>query len=209
MGLLYDARSMASRDPAARNILEVMILYPGFHAVVFHRIAHFFYCRRLFFLARLISQLSRFLTGIEIHPGARIGKGLFIDHGMGIVIGETAEIGDDCTIYHNVTLGGTGHDTGKRHPTLGNNVLVATGAKVLGPITIGDNARIGANAVVLKNVEENATVVGVPGKMVRIGGKPVTKPSVALDQINMPDPIAAELERLSKRIETLEAGFRR
>ena len=116
---------------------------------------------------------------------------------------------DDCTIYHNVTLGGTGHDTGKRHPTLGNNVLVATGAKVLGPITIGDNARIGANAVVLKNVEENATVVGVPGKMVRIGGKPVTKPSVALDQINMPDPIAAELERLSKRIETLEAGFRR
>ena len=209
MGLLYDARSMASRDPAARNILEVMILYPGFHAVVFHRIAHFFYCRRLFFLARLISQLSRFLTGIEIHPGARIGKGLFIDHGMGIVIGETAEIGDDCTIYHNVTLGGTGHDTGKRHPTLGNNVLVATGAMVLGPITIGDNARIGANAVVLKNVEENATVVGVPGKMVRIGGKPVTKPSVALDQINMPDPIAAELERLSKRIETLEAGFRR
>ena len=209
MGLLYDARSMASRDPAARNILEVMILYPGFHAVVFHRIAHFFYCRRLFFLARLISQLSRFLTGIEIHPGARIGKGLFIDHGMGIVIGETAEIGDDCTIYHNVTLEGTGHDTGKRHPTLGNNVLVATGAKVLGPITIGDNARIGANAVVLKNVEENATVVGVPGKMVRIGGKPVTKPSVALDQINMPDPIAAELERLSKRIETLEAGFRR
>ena len=140
MGLLYDARSMARRDPAARSILEVMILYPGFHAVFFHRIAHFLYRIHCFFLARLVSQFSRFITGIEIHPGAKIGKGLFIDHGMGIVIGETAEIGDDCTIYHNVTLGGTGHDTGKRHPTLGNNVLVATGAKVLGPITIGRQA---------------------------------------------------------------------
>lgn len=205
MGLLYDARSMARRDPAARSILEVMILYPGFHAVFFHRIAHFLYRIHCFFLARLVSQFSRFITGIEIHPGAKIGKGLFIDHGMGIVIGETAEIGDDCTIYHNVTLGGTGHDTGKRHPTLGNNVLVATGAKVLGTITIGDNARVGANAVVLKNVEENATVVGVPGKMVRINGKPVTKSSEALDQVNMPDPIAGELEKLNRRLSELEA----
>ncbi|MEA4893563.1 MAG: serine O-acetyltransferase EpsC [Peptococcaceae bacterium] len=207
MGLLYDARSMASRDPAARNILEVIILYPGFHAVFFHRIAHFFYRIHWFFLARFVSQLSRFITGIEIHPGAKVGRGLFIDHGMGIVIGETAEIGDDCTIYHNVTLGGTGHDTGKRHPTLGNNVLVAAGAKVLGPIYIGDNARIGANAVVLKNVEENATVVGVPGRMVRINGKPVAKSSVALDQVNMPDPNAAELEKLNKRLTELEQKF--
>lgn len=193
------------RDPAARSRLEVYFLYSGFRAVRSHRKANWFYRHDMKFIARWISQRCRHKTGIEIHPGATIGKGLFIDHGMGIVIGETAEIGDDCTIYHNVTLGGTGHDTGKRHPTLGNNVLVATGAKVLGPITIGDNARVGANAVVLKNVEENATVVGVPGKMVRINGKPVTKSSEALDQVNMPDPIAGELEKLNRRLSELEA----
>lgn len=204
MGLIYDARSIAYRDPAARNMFEVILLYPGFHALIYHRIAHFFYHVQLFFLARLISQFSRFMTGIEIHPGATIGKGLFIDHGMGIVIGETSEVGDDCTIYHNVTLGGTGHDTGKRHPTLGNNVLVSTGAKILGPIYIGDNARIGANSVVLKNVEPNATVVGVPGNVVRLNGRPVDKSSVALDQINMPDPIANELQLIEKRLEALE-----
>lgn len=204
MGLIYDARSIAYRDPAARNMFEVILLYPGFHALLYHRIAHFFYHAQLFFLARLISQFSRFMTGIEIHPGATIGKGLFIDHGMGIVIGETSEVGDDCTIYHNVTLGGTGHDTGKRHPTLGNNVLVSTGAKILGPIYIGDNARIGANSVVLKNVEPNATVVGVPGNVVRLNGRPVDKSSVALDQINMPDPIANELQLIEKRLEALE-----
>ncbi len=209
MGFIYDARSIAFRDPAARNIVEVMILYPGFHALVFHRIAHFLYEVRLFFLARFISQFSRFMTGIEIHPGAVIGKGLFIDHGMGIVIGETAEVGDDCTIYHNVTLGGTGHDTGKRHPTLGNNVLVSTGAKILGPIYIGDNARIGANSVVLKNVDPNATVVGVPGTVVRLNGKPVDKSSEALDQINMPDPVANELQLLEKRLEALELLHRK
>lgn len=204
MGILYDARSIAYRDPAARNVLEVIILYPGFHALFFHRIAHFFYSHQWFFIARFISQTNRFLTSIEIHPGAKIGKGLFIDHGMGIVIGETAEIGDDCTIYHNVTLGGTGHDTGKRHPTLGNNVLVSTGAKVLGPILIGDNVRIGANSVVLKSVEPNATVVGVPGKITRLNGIPVTQPSVALDQINMPDPISNEIQTLADRLKVLE-----
>lgn len=209
MGLIYDARSIAFRDPAARNIFEVIILYPGFHALVFHRAAHFLYRIRWFFLARFISQFSRFMTGIEIHPGATIGKGLFIDHGMGIVIGETAEVGDDCTIYHNVTLGGTGHDTGKRHPTLGSNVLVSTGAKILGPIYIGDNARIGANSVVLKNVEPNATVVGVPGTVVRLNGRPVTKSSEALDQINMPDPVANELQLIEKRLEALELLHRK
>jgi serine O-acetyltransferase len=209
MGLIYDARSIAFRDPAARNIFEVIILYPGFHALVYHRAAHFFYKIRWFFLARFISQFSRFMTGIEIHPGATIGKGLFIDHGMGIVIGETAEVGDDCTIYHNVTLGGTGHDTGKRHPTLGSNVLVSTGAKILGPIYIGDNARIGANSVVLKNVEPNATVVGVPGTVVRLNGRPVAKSSEALDQINMPDPVASELQLIEKRLEALELLHRK
>jgi len=199
MGLIYDARSIAYRDPAARNMFEVILLYPGFHALIYHRIAHFFYNAHLFFVARLISQLSRFMTGIEIHPGATIGRGLFIDHGMGIVIGETSEVGDDCTIYHNVTLGGTGHDIGKRHPTLGNNVLVSAGAKILGPINIGDNARIGANSVVLKHVEPNATVVGVPGNVVRLNGRPVDKSSEALDQINMPDPIANELQLIEKK----------
>lgn len=209
MGLLYDARSIAYRDPAARNLLEVIILYPGFHAIALHRLANFLHRHSLLFLARFVSQLNRFLTGVEIHPAAKIGKGLFIDHGMGIVIGETAEIGDDCTIYHNVTLGGTGHDKGKRHPTLGNNVLVSTGAKVLGPINIGDNVRIGANAVVLKDVEPNATVVGVPGKVTRLNGKPVAQPSVALDQINMPDPIANEMQNLQKRLQALEVELKK
>ena len=160
--LYLDAKNIMQKDPAARNVLEVIILYPGFHILVFHRIAHFLYKHKLFFLARLISQLGRFFTGIEIHPGAKIGKRLFIDHGMGIVIGETAEVGDDCTIYHGSTLGGTGKDKNKRHPTIGNNVMVGAGSKVLGPINIGDNVKIGAGAVVLHNVENNTTVVGTP-----------------------------------------------
>ena len=162
--LYEDAKNIKEKDPAARNVLEVIILYSGFHAIFFHRIAHMFYNKKLYFIARLISQFSRFLTGIEIHPGAQIGKRLFIDHGMGIVIGETAQIGNDCTIYHQVTLGGTGKDKNKRHPTLGNNVLVGAGAKVLGPIFIDDNSKIGAGAVVLKNVTKNETVVGIPAK---------------------------------------------
>ena len=162
--LYLDAKNIMQKDPAARNILEVIILYQGFHALVFHRIAHFFYTHSFFFLARFISQFARFITGIEIHPGAKIGKRLFIDHGNGIVIGETAEIGDDCTIYHQVTLGGTGKDKNKRHPSIGNNVLIGTGAKILGPIRIGNNVKIGAGTVVLKDVKNNKTVVGVPAK---------------------------------------------
>lgn len=160
--LYEDAKNIKRKDPACRNVFEAIILYPGFHAIVFHKISHFLYSNRLFFLARLISQISRHITGIEIHPGAQIGKHLFIDHGMGIVIGETTTIGDNCTIFHNSTLGGTGKDNNKRHPDLGNNVMVGSGAKILGPIKIGNNVKIGANSVVLKNVPDNATVVGIP-----------------------------------------------
>lgn len=197
-GLLTDARSIRDRDPAARSTAEVFFLYPGFHALFFHRQAHWLYEHKRFFLARLLSQIARHLTGIEIHPGAKIGRGLFIDHGMGIVIGETAEIGDNCTIYHGVTLGGTGKDTGKRHPTIGNNVLISTGAKVLGPFTVGDNSRIGANAVVLQEVPANSTVVGIKARVVKIAGQRI--PSFDLDQINVPDPLSQELCRLERRV---------
>ena len=157
--LYEDAKNIKYKDPAAKRLIEVILLYPGFHILVFYRLSHFLYKHRMFFGARIISQLGRFLTGIEIHPGAKIGRRLFIDHGMGIVIGETATIGDDCTIYHDVTLGGTGKDKYKRHPDIGNNVMVGSGARVLGPIKIGDNVKIGANAIVLKNIESNSTVV--------------------------------------------------
>lgn len=200
--LLDDARSIAERDPAARSTIEVMLLYPGFHALLLHRFAHWFYIRRLFFIARLISQLSRFITGIEIHPGAKIGRRLFIDHGMGVVIGETAEIGDNCTIYHNVTLGGTGKEKGKRHPTIGNNVLIGAGAKILGPFKVGDNAKIGANAFVSREVEANTTVVGIPARAVKKGSERIA--SEELDHINIPDPVAQEICRLLMRIERLE-----
>ena len=164
--LKYDIQAVKQNDPAARNSFEIIMLYPSIHALIFHRMAHFLYKRHLFFLARLISQISRFITGIEIHPGAKIGKGLFIDHGMGVVIGETAEIGDNVTIFHGVTLGGTGKDKGKRHPTVGNNVVIGAGAKILGPIKIGDGAKIGANAVVLKEVPSKATAVGIPARII-------------------------------------------
>ncbi|ELC8441185.1 serine O-acetyltransferase [Clostridium perfringens] len=160
--LRYDIESVMKNDPAARSKIEVLLLYQSIHVLIFYRIANRLYRFKLFFLARLISQLGRFFTGIEIHPGAKIGKGLFIDHGMGVVIGETAEIGDNVTIYHGVTLGGTGKEKGKRHPTVGNNVIIGCGAKVLGPINIGDEAKIGANAVVLKDVPQGKTVVGIP-----------------------------------------------
>ena len=164
--LYYDAKNIKLKDPAATNVISVILLYQGFHAILNHRIAHFFYKKRLFFIARLLSQISRFLTGIEIHPGATIGKRLFMDHGMGIVIGETAIIGDNCTIYHGVTLGGTGKERKKRHPTLKNNVVVGCGSKILGNITLGNNVKVGANAVVLKDVPDNKVVVGVPAKIV-------------------------------------------
>lgn len=170
--LRSDIRCILDRDPAARNAFEVMLFYPGFHAVRWHRTAHFLHRHKLKLLARAISQISRFFTGIEIHPGAKIGKRLFIDHGMGVVIGETAEIGNDVTIYQGATLGGTGKDTGKRHPTIGNNVMISSGAKILGPFTVGDYAKIGAGAVVLREVPPYATVVGVPGRVIKIAACP-------------------------------------
>lgn len=163
--LYYDAMNIKEKDPAAKNIVYVILLYQGFHILIYHRIAHFFYKIKLKFIARMISQIGRFFTGIEIHPGAQIGKRLFIDHGMGVVIGETSIVGNDCTMYQGVTLGGTGKDKGKRHPTIGNNVLVGSGAKILGPINVGNNVKVGANSVLLKDVPNNNTVVGIPGKV--------------------------------------------
>ena len=203
MGLLDDARNIQRKDPAARSVLEVILLYPGFHILVYHRIAHWLYQHKRFFLARWVSQHGRRRTGIEIHPGATIGKCLFIDHGMGIVFGETTEIGDNCTIYHGVTLGGTGKDTGKRHPTLGNNVLIGAGTKVLGPVYIGDNSRIGAGSVVLRNLPANCTAVGVPAEVVRINNKAVN-PADDLDQQDLPDLAAQRLTDLDRRLGVLE-----
>ena len=193
-----------ARDPAARSSLEILLLYQGVHAIIYHRFAHFLYRHRLRFFARMVSQWSRHFTGIEIHPGATIGRRLVIDHGMGTVIGETAEIGDDCLLYQGVTLGGTGKDQGKRHPTLGNNVLVGSGAKVLGPFTVGDNARIAANAVVLQAVPPDATAVGIPARIVRRAGEKVNYVK-EVDQIHVTDPVAAELAALRERLEKLEA----
>ena len=195
------------RDPAARSRLEVYFLYSGFKAVRAYRRANWFFRHNMKFIARMISQHARHKTGIEIHPGATIGKGLFIDHGMGVVIGETAEIGDNCTIYQGVTLGGTGKDHGKRHPTLGNNVLVGSGAKVLGPFKVADNARIAAGAVVLTEVPENATAVGVPAKIVRLNGEKVGCSSTNLDQIHYKDPVAEQLSDIEKRINELKDAF--
>ncbi len=193
-----------ARDPAARTSLEVLLLYPGVKAVRSHRKAHWCHEHGLKFLARMISQASRHRTGIEIHPGAKIGKRLVIDHGMGIVIGETAEIGDDCLIYHGVTLGGTGKDVGKRHPTIGNNVLIGTGAKVLGPFKVGDNSRIAANSVVLSEIPDNSTAVGVPARVVKIDGHKVNFVG-EVDQIHVTDPVSAELAALRKEIADLRA----
>jgi len=197
----YDIKAILERDPAARNGFEVFMLYPGFHALLYHRVSHWLYKHKMKYLARWVSQTCKFWTGIEIHPGATIGRGLLIDHGAGVVIGETAEIGDNCTIYQGVTLGGTGKDVGKRHPTLGNNVMVGAGAKVLGPFKVGDNAKIAANAVVLSEVEENSTCVGVPGRMVKRAGKRIT---TDLDQIHIPDPVSMELCKVLVRLEKLE-----
>jgi len=195
-----DIKAIKERDPAARSSFEVFFMYSGFHAVCWHRVAHWLYKRHCFGLARFISQSSRFWTGIEIHPGATIGRGLFIDHGMGVVIGETTEIGDNCTIYQGVTLGGTGKETGKRHPTLGNNVMVGSGAKILGPFTVGDNSKIAAGAVVLNEVPPNSTCVGVPARIVKINDKKVSD----LDQIHIPDPVSQELCRLQAQLQRLE-----
>ncbi len=195
------------RDPAIKKSSEVF-LYPSFWAVINHRVAHWMYKKGWYFWARHISQRSRKKTGIEIHPGATIGKGLFIDHGMGVVIGETCEIGDNVTIYQGVTLGGTGKEHGKRHPTIGDDVMISTGAKVLGSFKVGDNSRIGAGSVVLGEVPPNSTVVGIPGKVVKRGEKKV-KPKDTLDQVHLPDPVKMEMCRLLLRIEILEDRLKR
>jgi len=196
-----DIRAAQRRDPAAKSFLEVVLLYQGLHALVVFRVSHIFYRMHLFFLARLLSQGARFFTGIEIHPGARIGRRFFVDHGMGVVIGETSIIGDDVLLYQGVTLGGTGIVTGKRHPTIGNNVVIGAGAKVLGNITVGDNSYIGSNAVVIKDVPPNSTVVGVPGRITRQDGK---KLDVSLDHAHVLDPINQAIEELQSRIDKLE-----
>lgn len=202
-----DLQCVKERDPAARSNLEIMLLYPGYKAVRMYRKANFFYRHKMYFIARAISQRCVKKTNIEIHPGATIGRRFFIDHGTGVVIGETAVIGDDCTIYQGVTLGGTGKDHGKRHPTLGNNVLIGCGAKVLGPFKIGDNSNVAAGSVVLSEIPENSTAVGAPARVVRKNGKKVDK----LDHVHTPDPVAQELcimkykiEKLEKRIKELE-----
>lgn len=200
--LIYDLDAIRERDPAARSRIEVFLLYSGFHAVVNHRIAHFFHKHHMKFIARLISQTSKFFTGIEIHPGAEIGKGLLIDHGTGVVIGETAVVGDNCTIYQGVTLGGTGKDVGKRHPTIGNGVMIGAGAKVLGPFSVGDNSKIAAGAVVLAEVPPDSTAVGVPARI--ISRKPDSAKKDSLDQVHIPDPVSQELCRLRAEIEVLE-----
>lgn len=202
--IMSDIRAVRERDPAARSDIEVALLYSGFHAVIAHRAAHALHKKGYTLTARAISQGAKMITGIEIHPGATIGRNFFIDHGAGVVIGETAEIGDNCTLYQGVTLGGTGKDTGKRHPTLGNNVMVGCGAKVLGPFKIGDNSKIAANAVVLKEIPPDSTAVGIPAKVVRTGGKKIVD---ELDQVTMPDPVALEINALKDRIAQLEAAM--
>ena len=196
-----EIRSAQKHDPAAKNFFEVLFLYPGLHALVIYRIAHLLYRLKLYFSARLISQVARLVTGIEIHPGARIGRRLFIDHGFGVVIGETSIIGDDVLLYQGVTLGGTGLVQGKRHPTIGNNVVVGAGAKILGNILIGDNSYVGANAVVIKDVPANSTVVGVPGRITKQDGKKI---DISLDHAHTLDPITQVIDDLQKRIEKLE-----
>ena len=201
----YDIKAFRQRDPAAKSDAEVALLYGGFHARTAHRLSHKLYKSGHTLAARAVSQAACFLTGIEIHPGATIGRGLVIDHGAGVVIGETAEVGDDCTIYQGATLGGTGKDTGKRHPTIGNGVMVGAGAKVLGPLTVGDGAKIAAGAVVLTSIPADSTAVGIPAKVVKVAGVRVND---ELDQIHVPDPVEDEIEALGKRIAALEKKLR-
>jgi serine O-acetyltransferase len=205
-----DFHAALSMDPAATSRLEVVLTYAGFHALLSHRLAHWLWKRRIPFVPRALSQFARFLTGIEIHPGATIGSGMFIDHGMGVVIGETSEVGDNVTLFQGVTLGGTGKQRGKRHPTLGSHVVVGAGAKVLGPITIGDYVKVGANAVVLQDVPDHSTVVGIPGKIVRIKDERVADEAL-MDHIHIPDPIAdrfidmqVQIDLLKKELETIK-----
>jgi len=204
--LKEDIEAVFQRDPAVRSKLEVVVCYPGFHALQFHRLAHKLWQMKFYFFARFISQLSRFLTGIEIHPGAKIGKGFFIDHGMGVVIGETAEIGDNCTLYHGVTLGGTSWAKEKRHPTLGNDVVVGSGAKVLGPFVVGDGSKIGSNSVVVKKVPAQSTVVGIPGKIVQTGDQQARQEKMRpdLEHGQLPDPQAQLITDLATQVKALK-----
>ena len=216
LGLIYlvlvslvfrkEIKATFERDPAATNFLEVLLTYPGLSAIIFYRFAHKLMQIHLPFFPRFISQFAKWLTGIEIHPGATIGEGLFIDHGMGVVIGETSVIGNNVTLFQGVTLGGTGKERGKRHPTLGNNVVVGAGAKILGNVNIGDNVQIGANAVVIKDVPPNSTAVGIPGRVVKKEGKKV--PGVSLDHTSLPDPIAQRLDKLQDEIDHIEGEIR-
>ena len=203
-----DFQAALSMDPAATSKIEVALTYAGFHALLFHRLGHWLLKRRIPFIPRAMSQFARFLTGIEIHPGATIGSGLFIDHGMGVVIGETSEIGDNVTLFQGVTLGGTGKQRGKRHPTIGSHVVVGAGAKVLGPITVGDYVKIGANSVVLQDVPDHSTVVGIPGRIVRIKDERVADEAL-MDHIHIPDPIADKLIELQVQIDGLKADLER
>lgn len=201
-----DIACIKSRDPAATSVLQILLLYPGLKAVRAHRKAHWFYLHNQHFFARWISQRAVRKTGIEIHPGAKIGKRFFIDHGTGVVIGETAEIGDDVIIYQGVTLGGTGKDTGKRHPTIGNNVLIGAGAKILGPFRVGDNSNIAAGAVVLHEIPPDSTAVGVPARVVKRNGVRLVD---CLDQVHVPDPVTCELRRMGAEIEELKQALQK
>ncbi len=200
-----DIDAVRQRDPAAKSDVEVLLLYSGVHALLAYRVSHRLYLSEHYFSARLVSQLARFFTGVEIHPGATIGKALVIDHGAGVVIGETAEIGDNCTLYQGVTLGGTGKDVGKRHPTLGDGVMVGAGAKVLGPFTIANGSKVAAGAVVLKEIPENSTAVGIPARVVKRDGSRVDAQNTDLDQVHVPDPVREEIARLEQRLEQMQA----
>jgi serine O-acetyltransferase len=202
--LREDFKAVFERDPAVRSVFEIIFCYPGFHAMLFYRLGHFFWERKFYFLGRFVSHLGRFFTGIEIHPGAKIGKGFFIDHGMGVVIGETAEIGDNCTLYHGVTLGGTSWAKEKRHPTLGDNVIIGSGAKILGPFTVGADSKVGSNSVVVKEVPPNSTVVGVPGRIVLSDGQKVEAARADLEHGRLPDPEAKAISCLFDQIRNLE-----
>ena len=208
IGIIFkkEVKACFDRDPAAVNYLEVLLTYSGLHAIISHRIAHRLHMIKIPFIPRLISQISRFMTGIEIHPGAKIGKSFFIDHGMGVVIGETSIIGDNVTIFQGATLGGTGKERGKRHPTIGNNVVIGTGAKVLGNITVGDNVQIGANAVVIRDIPASSTVVGVPGRIAKKEGRKF--PGVNLDHTKLPDPLAQALQKLQHEIDFIESKIK-
>ncbi|BDU51178.1 serine O-acetyltransferase [Haliovirga abyssi] len=206
--MFEDIKVIKERDPAAKNYLEILFLYPGLHAVIFYRISHLLYRIKIPALGCFIMFLVRMLTGIEIHPAAKIGKRFFIDHGMGIVIGETTIIGDDVTLYQGVTLGGTGKENGKRHPTIGNNVIVGAGAKILGSFEIGDNVNIGANAVILCDVPSNATVVGIPGRIVRMNGEKVKASILNLDHVDLPDPVMKRMKDFEKEVHILIKEFK-